>query len=412
MKTKMLILGLIFLLVSCVKEEELCQTPFSPPVEPEDSLVIWQIPLRSDSMLYSSIETELVGDAVLYSSQSVEFVENETIKLARGWDGKLVWEWEDYINPIVGQRITNYVIEGELLVANSHQDNYGIDIGTGQSIWSTLVDYGKPFISDFEGKIFHTVKYGNGPYGDSTSVLICDSSRGDWSEVLKFRNMDFEDYEITFHNPAAFINDIGDTLLILKLEQITIAPFDSRLDVYCYNMTQDKMVWSHRQFDPYGGANIRPPLIEGDYVYYVGVFEVYCLNKNTGEVQWKWGYPETRHSLQGNNFLLYQDKLIIKRGNGLLYALDKHTGAEQWVQEDAGSSGTEMRIYGNRLYFGSGKIFIIDLDTGETIYKIRNPNLSARFPQADFLNAITVDEENQRMYTTDGYFLMCMRLPE
>ena len=380
--------------------------------ESTDSLVIWQISLQADSSLSHSMDTELSEDGIIYSTKSLEVNESETIRLADRDNGDLLWSWNEYGTQSYGRGLSNYKVYDNLLVANANQYNYAINLTTGQSEWSTTVDFGKPYIVQFGDVIFHTTKNGAWPYSDSTTVLACDSQKGNWRELLKFRNTNFEDYEVSFHNPAAFINDVGDTLLILKLEQITIAPFDSRLDLYCYNMTQDTMVWGHRQFDPYGGANILPPLIEGDYIYYVGVFEVYCLDKNTGEVQWKWGYPETRHSLQGNNFLLYQDKLIIKRGNGLLYALDKHTGAEQWVQEDAGSSGTEMRIYGNRLYFGSGKIFIIDLDTGETIYKIRTPNLSSRFPYADFVNAITVDEVNQRMYTTDGYFLMCMRLPE
>ncbi len=71
-----------------------------------------------------------------------------------------------------------------------------------------------------------------------------------------------------------------------------------------------------------------------------------------------------------------------------------------------------MRAYGDRLYYGSGEIFIIDLEKGQTLHKIETPNRSARFPHAQFIDAVAVDEEHQRMYTTDGYFLMCMRLPE
>ena len=43
-----------------------------------------------------------------------------------------------------GQRIANYKISNHILVANSHQDNYGIDLETGKSTWASLIEFGKP----------------------------------------------------------------------------------------------------------------------------------------------------------------------------------------------------------------------------------------------------------------------------
>ena len=272
------------------------------------------------------------------------------------------------------------------------------------------------YITQFNNLIFHTTQYGTpAPYGDSTTILHCNAEQGKWQEILKFKKENFDNYEITFHNPAAFLNEQGDTLLVIKLEQITIAPFDSRLDLYCYNMTQDTMVWAHRQFDEFGASNIRPPLIDGDYIYYVGQREIHCLHKYSGETLWKWGFPNSGYGFQGSNFLIHENKFICKQDNGDLYALDKMSGTAVWSikgSANAGVSGAEMRVYGKRLYYGTGLLFIIDIDKGETLYKIESPNQSSQFPNALFLHAITVDEEKQRMYTTDGYFLLCMRLPE
>ena len=222
--------------------------------------MIWQIPLGLDSAEYSGRYTTIIDDGILYSTSSIEELEDETIRLVSATDGSPLWEWSEYINPVLGQSVSDFRLFDNTLIVCSAQDNYGINLRSGSTKWATLTEKGLPFISQYNEVIFHATQNGDPwPYGDSTRILYCHADLGDWREILKFRQEDFENYEISFQIPAAFTNEEGDTLLILKLDQITIAPFDSRLDLYCYNMTQDTMVWSHRQFDPYGGANILPP---------------------------------------------------------------------------------------------------------------------------------------------------------
>ncbi|MEN0005005.1 MAG: PQQ-binding-like beta-propeller repeat protein [Bacteroidota bacterium] len=162
-----------------------------------------------------------------------------------------------------------------------------------------------------------------------------------------------------------------------------------------------------------GAANIKPPLIDGDYVYHVGFREIFCINKYTGETIWQWGFPDSPYGFS-DDFLIHEEKFIIPRSNGNLYAIHKGLGTVIWSIEnhEAGFSSNDLRVYNEMLYYGSGRLYVIDINAGQVVHAIRSPNRSSRFPHAQFLNGVAVDLERKHMYTTDGYFLMCMRLLE
>ena len=400
------------LLFSCTKSEYVPPVLPAPPVYNNDfPAVIWQTPLGGDSAEYSSIDPLLIDGNVLVSRQAILETQNEMLKMFEGHTGKLLWTWDDYINPWIGQRITSpngyYIVDG-LLTVCSNQDNYGINLHDGSTKWATMIDDGAAFTSVFEGVLFHTIAYGVAPVSDSSRLIACDAQLGNWEEVFFVQKDD--QFEVNLVPPAAYINDQNDTILIFQNRQIVIHPADGRIDLYCYNMTQDTLIWMVEDLDPEGNSNVRPPLIDGDRIYFWGLRTAYCLDLNSGNVLWqkRYGYS----NILSSNSLIYEDLLIFKLDNGDLIALDKTTGSQIWENKDVGSCCVEMRLYGERLYFSSGRLFIVDVNTGKKLHAFDAPNLSARFPHATFIHAVAVDEEQGRMYTTDGYFLLCMELPE
>ena len=72
-----------------------------------------------------------------------------------------------------------------------------------------------------------------------------------------------------------------------------------------------------------------PPLVVDQQMYLIqpGVWEVICVDLNTGELQWSRPEPELRRCLGVRG-----EKLIVVSGNHLL-ALDRRTGQERWRQE-------------------------------------------------------------------------------
>ncbi|HEB61556.1 MAG TPA: hypothetical protein ENI82_00235 [Bacteroidetes bacterium] len=413
---KLIFICTILFLLSCGKEKP----PLTPTVpEPTDttssnSLVIWQIPLTEDTSACFSIDTEMINDGILFSCRPAGFVtRDELLRMVDKETGSLIWEWDNYITTTVGQSAENVkVIEDQIIVMNSSQDNYGIDANTGQTVWSILIEDGNPYISSYGNLIFHTSSYGGSPISDSTNIRYCNGRLGDWQEIIKFYKTD--EYEVNCKNPSAYVNHEGDTIIFFKVTQLDISPYDVKVDFYCYNMTRDSILWMKEDFDPAGESNHNPPLIDGDYVYHVGVREVFCFDKFTGETIWQWGFPFESWTFFQTDYLTHGDKFILSRTNGDLFALNKLTGEVIWVIEDhkAGFTPTSMTVYNDKLYYGSGDFYIIDINEGKVRRSFPSPNTYDGFPSAIFRNNVTIDEENKRMYTTDEYFLICMRLLE
>jgi outer membrane protein assembly factor BamB len=348
-----------------------------------EEFVLWQIPLEEDSAEYTSINPYLINDGVLFSRQSIIHTQNEKIKFVNKHNGDLIWEWEDYIRPAPGQSAIRPIIIDNVIIVNSSQDNYAVNANSGETIWAINEYGGNPWISSFENLVFHTYSYGSSPKSDSTALFYCEAEKGNWKEILRFQKTD--NFEINCKPPGAYINEEQDTIIIFKNTSIVIGSSDSKVDLYCYNLTQKTMLWEKLDFDPIGEANIKPPLIDGDYVYHVGFKEIFCINKYTGETIWQWGFPDLPFGFF-YDFLIHEDKFILPRSNGDLFALDKETGHEIWSikNNEAGFAPRKMAVYNDRLYYGSSKLYIINTDTGVVEHAIQSPNRSSRFPMPSF----------------------------
>jgi outer membrane protein assembly factor BamB len=378
-----------------------------PVVEPSISKnvvkIIWENKLTPEVNKVISINPILINDLVITSFDLISDDLSEKLVSFNNVSGELMWEWSDYIRPspqfIRGTETIKIV--DNTLIACSSQDNYAINSLNGLSIWATNIEEGRPRISTFGNNVFHTFRYGNSPFIDSTEIVMANYLTGQWQSLFKLKDID---YNPMLFPPAGYLNNEGDILLIFQTQGITFSPALYRTDLRCYNLTQDSIVWYKPNFTPSGSSNVRAPIVEGNLVYFAGKWDFYCIDIVSGEVIWThnfyWDY-------QNSNFLIFDDLIITNLDNGDLIAIDKSTGNQVWVNVGLSGCCTELRIYDDRIYFGNDQLYIIDANNGELLYKLKSPNSGG-----EFNNAIAVDLNNDKMYTTDGYYIMCMELPE
>jgi outer membrane protein assembly factor BamB len=406
-------LSLIVILLGCADKNahiiDLNDDHIEDEINSDTLKVLWQVPLDDDTLAYSSIHPKLYNGNLLFSRKSFDTLGDERLMLIDVETKELKWSWDNYIKPNGVQQISDYAIIGDLFQLCSHQDNYAIDLNTGFAIWGTNLDDGDPTISVYEDKVFHTFSYGYSPHGDSSKIVMCDAENGEWKDVFKVVKID--EFEVGLYPPAVTIAENSDTILIFQNKRIEISPYKGEVDLYCYNLTHDSIVWKRTGIDI--ESNIREPIIENGNVIFVGNWSLFCLDLETGVTRWKRTYDD-HFGLVSSNYLLFENQLIYKRDNGDLYCVDIDSGLVIWsvIDSEAGACCTEMRIYDDRIYYGNGELFIIDVYKGEVLHKYDTPNSSQGYSGAIFRNAIAVDLENKKMYTTDGYFLICMELPE
>lgn len=395
---------IILFTLSCKKRQD--ASPIPPTTE--NLNVIWSYAFPDSLVGYGSLRPILYENSVVSSYQPIiNPTVNEIIFSLNKTTGAVNWSWNNYIRP-VPQKIRganrNHKKNNSLFVCSS-QDNYSIDIPTGETNWATNNEAGNPRTSQWGDLLFHTETYGETPIGDSSNILIRNLDNGNWKKVFGITKSD--EYHVNFETPGIYLHQNGDTLIIFQNRQIVLStPFAEKVDLYCYNLSSDSIVWFTPNLTPSGSSNIQTPLVEGDLVYFGGKWDFYCIDILSGEIIWSHHFY---YDFQGSNFLIHNDLIITNLDNGDLIAIDKFTGNQVWVNEGLSVCCAKLRVYEDRIYFGNLSLFIVNANTGETLYKFKSPNYKKG---GEFYNAIAVDLINKKMYTTDRKYLYCFDLPD
>ena len=402
------ILFCIVFLVSCEKESPVIVSP--PVTESEvDTILLWKTPLHPDTLNSLSIdEIQLYADKIVTSVNPSSPSVDEVV-LCIDTTGTKVWNWNDFHDEGKAQIIADERRLDNYFIFSAWKDNYCIDIETCIEVWRYVSNYGAPKISvSLNNFVFLPIYYSqSSPRSDSTSIMMANVESGEFKEVFKIRKTG--EHEVAIPNTSSYIDEAGDTVLVFQNNNLRISPYEEVIDLYSYNLTKKEVTWVNKNLTALSW-NINEPVLDDDNIYFATKFRFFSIDKSSGNINWERLMP---HDFQGSNYLLYEDLLITNLDNGDLIAISKHTGETVWIQERLSACCVDLRIFEDKLYMGNGDLFIIQAETGEVLFRYKTPTKKERGrSNALFLNAIAVDLENQRMYTTDGYYLLCLKHPE
>jgi outer membrane protein assembly factor BamB len=122
------------------------------------------------------------------------------------------------------------------------------------------------------------------------------------------------------------------------------------------------------------------PIVDDQHVYVGGSGVIWAVDRATGAVRWQRAIPqETRPSVRG-----LAAGLVITRGGGGTYALDPATGAIRWklLAADGPYLGSQAGVDGDTLYTGSiaapGYLRAVDATNGTERWKIAASSPASR----------------------------------
>jgi len=70
-----------------------------------------------------------------------------------------------------------------------------------------------------------------------------------------------------------------------------------------------------------------------------------------------------------------------------------------------------MEYHKGRLYYSDNTMYVLDALSGRLIRKYKVPRSVPQYYE-NYIQGITIDPETDRMYFTDGYHLICAKVPE
>lgn len=117
------------------------------------------------------------------------------------------------------------------------------------------------------------------------------------------------------------------------------------------------------------------PAVAGDTVYVGSCFGFfYALDKNTGEVRWKYDTKQDGSPAQFHGSPLFSGELVItgsdRSDKGYVYAFEQETGEVRWKTAAGGIETDLLQFRGTVIGVASGgKLVSLDLKTGEIKWK-------------------------------------------
>ena len=385
-----------------------CQDPVTKPnPEPKSNKLnlVWSVrSFPKDSILqYYSDPPQIWKNFVVYYAANDPWNSNV---ITRSLDsGKLVNIWNDNINRGFGENVRSRIID-DVLFAADQRNLYGINVLNGNHYKYSGSGSKPPRVSTAYNLVFRTI---NDKHPDTEISSLGVYSPNDLRILNEIKIYRDNTYHPSAEPPIAEISNTGDTLLYF-ISRDWNSSGQAKVDVFSYNYSADSMVWQSKDITHKGNASVHAPLIAGEHIYIQGAFSVVCLDKTTGTKVWE--HIDEYHGF-GDCNLLYDSGIVYAKG-GLkdFFALDALTGKLLWTIEDDASNSKYMEMYRGKIYLdssGDGELLCVNPASRKIEWRYGSPNES-KYPLAAFQHGIAIDQSTGYLYTTDGYYVMCIDL--
>ena len=382
-----------------------CNTDPVVPVtetEPEEEIgadtlsLVWSKTLQEIGEPTHIMFTPRVLDKALYISEGKAFVDNWQLQKVDLNSG----EYIDSLSISTASRLD--IVNNSVQILESYKNtvcNNNLDVL--EQTENSNMSY--PEGSNYQSLLFRRIEGSNDSYSAIISKDLTEPN-GDWKEVVR-QEREGSNWRPFLGKPATEINNEGDTLLYMRSyhwdNEDSLGGFRDRIDFHAYNMSKGEYIWSHKDFTPYRGANAGIPKIVGDYIYFVGKVSVFCLNKHTGETIWEKVYVSSEGFLGGNDYIVANDLLYVRGGQGTLRAFDLMTGDIIW-QEDGIGSSFNMYVDDNYVIYSTATLHVLDAHTGKQLYIHDRHRVNSE---------LTYDPETRRIFAAGIGTLYCFEIP-
>lgn len=133
-------------------------------------------------------------------------------------------------------------------------------------------------------------------------------------------------------------------------------------------------------------------VVSGDMLVVISTTSILGFDRHTGEKKWEQFFKNDDAfwwGLAGSNGIVYAGSL-----GAFVYAFDAHSGEILWQSEKmAASIISQIELYEGNVYVNGGKLFVLNGQTGETLWSGHPPDYESSDGFATYLSPVAVGEE-------------------
>lgn len=389
--------------------------------------VVWQKSIAPDSSQCRSQAPLIYNDGVVFTKGCE--TGGEMISYFNGKNGDKIWSWNNYLfkerNPGIYDGVSQYT---SLAFFNDNLERviYSLDLKNGNTKWSTQIDSGSvaaSAVNPQNGYAYNVRTFFLLDRLEKSYLMRTKFDSGVWDTVYVQQPIDR--FVPSCELPTIWKSPIGDEIALFQIRYYNFDSTKGRIDVLAYNISQNKEYFRFNDIDKSQAGTVNSPYIYGNRAYVPLARTILCLDMNEKKILWSKDFNVNQGFFTGNHpFLIANNKLYVKPEDKVLYALNPDTGDQIWADTDNGySSSKQMIFYNGVIYYtsnASGKIYAIEESTGKKIWAEPSPNYFKgaynqyrRFDGANIgSTGIAIDTANNLLYTSDNYFIMCLKLPK
>ena len=373
--------------------------------------VVWQRPIYEDTNFSLTIHRPIIFEDVVIFFRHRGPQQYEEIVAYDKRDGQIRWEWKGEVRNYDFD--SNPIVLSDTLIIASGSQIYLIDMRTGRTIAEINEEIDTnfvplPAISYYGGRIYQSYER---EFKDSlTYVRSVDLKTFRWrTEVIDYTT--YPGDRLSVYPPSIWINDHGDTIFVCLKRIYNYKDWRrDRANLISYNVTADTVLWERDSVDKVGSI-VESPRIEGDRIYFVGTRHVECFDRNTGETLWKTVVVHGGGFLLANVPIYTEDTIYLLSSTYDIIALSKEDGRLIYGRKCNGN-GSYLTLYKDKLYRANIMLDVIDAKSGRVLLTIKKSHNYSRRTPGKWRNGVVIDPETELMYVEDGFFAMCLTLPE
>jgi len=403
---------LFIALITSACQKDVLPLPEPPFSEPSKLEVVWQRAASQDMTRRWIHVHDVRNKKVLYSSSFA--LMPATLQVRNSITGSYLWTYHDWISLPSELYLTSNVFayDNDLIIVEDNGNVYAINYNTGETFWY-YTDTGWPLGSNRIADHFYTI-HKTGEWHDITSSSLvripAQPFFSGWDTLYTQYAVPDSFPLISF--PVLWVNPPGDSVLVFGESQgYNGSPSSagrSKNMLTAWNLRTSNVLW---QYVGLKGVYTAPPLVDGDRIYLMGA-SVYCHDLNTGNILWE----KKIDGGFGDTPLAFQDILIVQTGSDGIWGFNKYTGEIIWHNKDAVGGAGRLALFEGIIYLasGHGRLCAFDAQTGRTIWNERSPNrFNPKTSEASFsLTGVAIDTQYRLLYTSDEFYIMCIKLPE
>ncbi|MBK7231086.1 MAG: PQQ-like beta-propeller repeat protein [Saprospiraceae bacterium] len=423
MKIFTLMLALIFYVLinfACEPQDMPCVNPPCEPVDTTtpkpmiDTNIVWKHNADTNRNVCSSMVPVLYGNTVLFSRRT-SGIPDGFMFFNKG-TGELLHLYEDHISPEWKSGAT-YQYK-QFCVVTDWYEVFLLDMESNRMIKRiNLRNFGydgRPRISGLAEWVYIPVEKLGHPKQEYTNTwLRWNMVTDQMEEVLTI--VDQGTFAAGFESLAFWFKPNGDTVMIFQNRQYDFINSKRRIDLYAYNMRTLEIEWKVDSFTITGNTSVFPIIIEGDHLYFQGGNEAFCFSCVDGSLIWSQYFPGEGFFV--SNAILEEELYLLKGETKKMYALDKKTGSIVWVNNEAGTSSSNLVYHKGYIYYetgqdGLGVLRRIRVSDGKVDWTLF-PSTYKQFLHASYgPSGIVIDHETDLLYANDRVYHLCIKLPK